>query len=776
MTSIVVVAMSRPNDKGAPINIAVSRALEKRLQIDRERHSASPCPTSVSSATIRYWDRERRVLYHISSNSDQTELDDDNREEVDVNARTSLNDETQHILNILTPSPAEFDVSSYKQEEISNRNDGNDVSADGAVSYNKLCQRCWEMTHNSVALETRLWRLDESRQLQDETEEIFPHHRRLGDLQQSSSSGCHLCTLLVSIFTEGDRTLPLPEYTPYVVQINFYIYSEDYKTMAIQTSAFKSKFLWLQHSMPIRTPSPSLKHVNTGNPEVLSLAKTWLESCLATHNVCQRSVKSGDHFVPTRLVKVTRTSDEAVSAHLVIQDEIESDTPYLALSYCWGTQMPCTLTTENVSQFRESLPHALPKTLSDALSTTLFLGYNYIWIDCLCIMQNSRQDWEQEAASMGSVYQHSVCTIAAVGANNVHEGCFFERQPSSFLSCQLLEPTSDGAGNGRKSTHTQPNYRPRPLYTRGWVLQERVLSPRTINFGADEISWDCLQCYSSEEDISVRDLGEWAQDFPGPLNLKIRFRQLLQPINNTLDELNFCVQKWQILMTHYLECNLTYPEDKWPAIQGLATAVRDALGVDMIYGLWVNRLGLELLWSVYTDAAAVRVSAAPTWSWSGIHGPVSLFPVRENEPAIDAIIESNPGGADDRVLEIEGSVISMQYRAMEPGSRLYSMTTQHENANALLDQSDDGAGFISFDMLTGDTSDIKALQIAISPKTTDAHNNVLRHARSNGLVIRPTTSSNATATSWHRVGYYELQLTPERLDVFKKSRSKIFLR
>ena len=32
-----------------------------------------------------------------------------------------------------------------------------------------------------------------------------------------------------------------------------------------------------------------------------------------------------------------------------------------------------------------------------------------------------------------------------------------------------------------------------PLTTRGWVLQEEVLAPRTIYFGARQVLWDCGQ-------------------------------------------------------------------------------------------------------------------------------------------------------------------------------------------------------------------------------------------------------------------------------------------
>jgi hypothetical protein len=306
--------------------------------------------------------------------------------------------------------------------------------------------------------------------------------------------------------------------------------------MSVRTRMFRSESLNLSHDKAAHKPSASLKYTNTGHPEVLSLAKTWLEICLVSHESC--SDRSGTRFIPTRLVKVTHIRDQVISAHLVTRQEIEQATPYLALSYCWGGQTTCMLSTDNISQFRQALPQVLPKTLFDALSTTLFLGYNYIWIDSLCIIQDSRQDWTQEAASMGSVYRNCECMIAEVGASNVNVGCFFDRQPLSFLSCQISPSMGDGEEGSKKAIHTCPHYHPKPLNTRGWSFQERALSPRTISFESDQISWECLRSCASEEDVCVHEASQWIKG-NGFLsgNLKVPFRQLLQPAKDVPDGL-----------------------------------------------------------------------------------------------------------------------------------------------------------------------------------------------------------------------------------------------
>ncbi|KAF2434552.1 heterokaryon incompatibility, partial [Tothia fuscella] len=51
----------------------------------------------------------------------------------------------------------------------------------------------------------------------------------------------------------------------------------------------------------------------------------------------------------------------------------------------------------------------------------------YLWIDSLCIVQDSTSDWQQESSIMGKVYSSAYCSIAAVGAKNGNEGLFSDR-------------------------------------------------------------------------------------------------------------------------------------------------------------------------------------------------------------------------------------------------------------------------------------------------------------------------------------------------------------
>lgn len=71
---------------------------------------------------------------------------------------------------------------------------------------------------------------------------------------------------------------------------------------------------------------------------------------------------------------------------------------------------------------------SLPQRLRDAITITKWPGFRYLWIDALCILQDSKEDWEKEVAVMGKVYLNAVFTIAASAASNSSQGFFLSQE------------------------------------------------------------------------------------------------------------------------------------------------------------------------------------------------------------------------------------------------------------------------------------------------------------------------------------------------------------
>lgn len=176
---------------------------------------------------------------------------------------------------------------------------------------------------------------------------------------------------------------------------------------------------------------------------------------------------------------------------------------YIALSHCWGnpsTSRIPTTTIATLSERKSTIPlSSLTKTFQDAIAVTQKLGIRYIWIDSLCIIQDSQSDWQNEVTKMCDVYRNAHLTIAATDAANGSEGCFRTRDGWLIRPCEL--PLEVDLGPDSKAPicfHSSPptmrlTEKPVPkLVSRAWTYQERVLSPRTLSYNANGLSWHCI--------------------------------------------------------------------------------------------------------------------------------------------------------------------------------------------------------------------------------------------------------------------------------------------
>ena len=69
---------------------------------------------------------------------------------------------------------------------------------------------------------------------------------------------------------------------------------------------------------------------------------------------------------------------------------------YVALSYSWGKGNTFKTTAQSINRFMAGFQAAeLPKTLKDAVIVAHKMGYEWIWIDQLCILQDDLEDWSR---------------------------------------------------------------------------------------------------------------------------------------------------------------------------------------------------------------------------------------------------------------------------------------------------------------------------------------------------------------------------------------------
>ncbi|KAL9113416.1 MAG: hypothetical protein Q9227_002457 [Pyrenula ochraceoflavens] len=350
---------------------------------------------------------------------------------------------------------------------------------------------------------------------------------------------------------------------------------------------------------------------------MISLAKLWYESCAACHEECQKFGRDG--LKPKRLVELG-SDVEHPSARLITSQNFTGE--YAALSYCWGQQSrPTLLKQHNLSSFSNyGLSIAqLPSTIRDACELCLALGIHYLWVDSLCILQDSERDWSEESAHMSSIYAGAELTIKAAAGADCHYGLFVERSWRSMSAAQLKcidihEIAHECFIRGPQNLPERDD----PINKRGWTLQETLLSPKLLTFGNYEMSWECRSLYWNESGNMLRPIPGMSDIFPQP----IRVRNIFESEKPFDDERPDLFGIWAQVIFDYSRRQFSDRHDKLPALSGLANWCSKYLSKQDVYlaGLWKSQLPASLLWlhdlSMHENATRPTEYRAPSWSWA----------------------------------------------------------------------------------------------------------------------------------------------------------------
>lgn len=374
---------------------------------------------------------------------------------------------------------------------------------------------------------------------------------------------------------------------------------------------------------------------STGSASALEKVKHWYSRCMQDHHACKRMLRSKD-WRPTRLLGFGLLG---ASWRLVVpgEDGVDVD-KYATLSYCWGQPKspPLRLLAENISQLRNGTQlDVLPRTYVEAIEVARNLGIEYIWIDALCIIQNSESDWRAESVKMQSIYGNSACNIAASASTNPFEGLFRDRTASDVLPIIRTNWTNHEnhcISDFRRLPYIFSNYENLPLLRRGWVVQERILAPRVLHFTEHQIFWECdrepLLCEAFVNGIP----GPPSAWSPRPLRSIVRLSYHKRMLDEVLD-------LWFRVVRSYSRASLTFDKDRLIAVAGVG-ALFAQTGDDYISGCWRSRFVECLCWQTddFDDPTSSRsnmlkpqtfrrptVSAFPTWSWASVVGPVQYI-------------------------------------------------------------------------------------------------------------------------------------------------------
>ncbi|KAK0507648.1 hypothetical protein JMJ35_009537 [Cladonia borealis] len=305
---------------------------------------------------------------------------------------------------------------------------------------------------------------------------------------------------------------------------------------------------------------------------------------------------------------------------------------------------------------------------------TKALGINFLWIDALCIIQDSIVDWQHEATLMSHVYSNSMCNISALDAHDSIGGLFFDRETSNIPSCTVKICRKFQRKRLYKFAYADlwsDSVQHAPLTRRAWVVQERLLAPRVLHFGKRQLLWECNELRACEVHPRGMPPTGRLQIFHSTSDkfLKESFRPLLQGgLDNPLTSSQMH-RAWNDLVQHYTRCNLTMSKDKLVAISGIVKRLQPLFKTDYLAGLWRDDLLEQLLWHVEPSdrflAGEKRPQyRAPSWSWASVDAPI--VPRPELNPVIDhmaTVIEAHVNPVAD---DITGQIVNGYIRLQAP--------------------------------------------------------------------------------------------------------------
>lgn len=370
----------------------------------------------------------------------------------------------------------------------------------------------------------------------------------------------------------------------------------------------------------------------TGSERNFKLAREWLRACKLNHDNC---LSGHEPNLPTRVIYVG-DDPEYKDVHLEVP-EPGSKAEYVALSHCWGGDIDITLTEGNLDEFQVGLPFKnLAANFQDAIEVTRKLGIRYLWIDSLCIIQDSdsNADWERESQTMTTVYRDCTLTVSAMSSKKSEDG-FLTYRPDdgeainweSARIKSLLDRDEDmqvrvGRFDPRQEESLwdlEENPKKKgPLARRGWTLQENVLSPRHLYYGANMIHWTCPSARLSAN--GMRGMHKLDKQYPAAS--AVIFGDILRQQNQApAHDVEEVLMDYYVFVDNYSSRNLTKGSDKFPAFSGIVQRLQPVLG-DYLAGLWRRDIVRGLWWVKEAGGGPVSKYRAPSWSWASVDGPV----------------------------------------------------------------------------------------------------------------------------------------------------------
>ncbi|KAF7515991.1 hypothetical protein G7054_g14342 [Neopestalotiopsis clavispora] len=447
------------------------------------------------------------------------------------------------------------------------------------------------------------------------------HHANSASFSAALKAGCFICKALASEIENVEQKLEDPSIT-----------SSTIWESSISGAIYEIFVCWIA-----RGPNKAFSHARQIVLVPSQAINTWKTG--------------GMRYQPKRLVDIGNSAENVWK--LVLREDVDiRPSQYATLSHRWASNQQTRLFKSNVKKFKTGQSvSCLPQAFQDAITVANSLGIRYIWIDCLCIIQDSVKDWKIESLEMCKIYSHAAMNLSATGSPNNAFGFL------QMLDKPLLFPPQIHETSAPKLKNTWQAVDPffwwaevtkTPLMRRGWVFQERFLAPRVLHFGEQQMLWECAtldacEIYPSGLISLTKNIGHTGfKKLDAFLPTITRLGLDGSPAsgfspdteNTSLDD--ELLYFWCNTVESYTRTSLTKHEDKLIALSGVAemmSGLYQILGAESsgyAAGIFTYHALLMLEWHTHsalatdfaTSASRPPVYRTPSWSWAGIEGRV----------------------------------------------------------------------------------------------------------------------------------------------------------
>lgn len=513
----------------------------------------------------------------------------------------------------------------------------------------------------------------------------FYHYGTSGEITKSARS-CSLCRLILDSFKPGEtRNMSGLVLNPWYGRGGGWPVTHGIQIRCLNESLLYSYGLlrtsWIHpYSHAVAAVDDDQYYErdvpdSAASEDCLDTIRCWFKDCMERHPQCHPATRSS--ALPTRVIDIGNLPDDTPTLYISQGEEA----PYAALSHCWGGHVPLRTTTDTLEAHREGLPaDRMPRNFQDAIRVARIAGLRYLWIDSLCIIQDDPKDWTAEAERMASIYRNSTLTISALDSEAPDVGFLRPRAQKSLMvgPNTVIHGFRQGFSDAMEDNI---------LTTRGWCMQERLLSPAVLHFGRDQMYWEC--CSSTLEEN--RGSSAWNYKGYGPCSISYDSWNRRTPAFTSARK-EFHVSGpgscWAIAVEEYSHRSVTFRRDKLAAIAGVAKLARPAEGeYSYIAGHFMGG-GHDILSSLFWSARIKLTNGKapgfrdvefltrpddnyPSWSWASVNGGIQ-FHGRPGESNMELLgVEVNVGKDDlmaERVearLKIRASIAKLRYSASE---------------------------------------------------------------------------------------------------------------